>query len=150
MSEAESRLEFLKQFLAERDTPCPLCEYNLRGLTSDMCPECGSEVQVTVGLTEPRMGAYIAGVVGLAAGLGFDMLMLLWVSVMLIQGRGGPRMSYILPLPLGAAVLGVSLWVWLKRRRAIRQMDAGKRRKLVAGCYVLSVGLAVLFFARVR
>jgi hypothetical protein len=25
----------------DRDVPCPLCEYNLRGLTDPRCPECG-------------------------------------------------------------------------------------------------------------
>lgn len=31
----------LGQFLADRDVPCPRCRYNLRGVASEACPECG-------------------------------------------------------------------------------------------------------------
>jgi hypothetical protein len=30
----------LKAYLAERDVPCRLCGYNLRGLQRATCPEC--------------------------------------------------------------------------------------------------------------
>jgi hypothetical protein len=30
----------LKAYLADRDTKCPGCGYNLRGLASSTCPEC--------------------------------------------------------------------------------------------------------------
>ncbi len=33
----ESRL---RDYLAQRDTPCPLCKYNLRDLATTECPEC--------------------------------------------------------------------------------------------------------------
>ncbi len=150
MNEQESRIEFLQQFLAERDLPCPLCGYNLRALRTDVCPECGSEVQVTVGLTEPRMGAFVAGVAGLAAGLGFNGLMLLWVGWMVIERRGGPPLDQVWPLPIGAIVTGVALMFWLRRRRAIRLMSVQKRWVLAVGCYVLSLAAAVMFFAVVR
>src|SRR5262245_24135568 len=29
----------------ERDVPCPLCDYNLRGLTEPRCPECGHKFE---------------------------------------------------------------------------------------------------------
>lgn len=31
----------LRDFLADRDAPCPSCTYNLRGLSGPACPECG-------------------------------------------------------------------------------------------------------------
>src|SRR5688572_24753805 len=31
----------LRAFLAGRDVSCPNCEYNLRDLAGDRCPECG-------------------------------------------------------------------------------------------------------------
>src|SRR3954471_8593244 len=92
----------LIQFLAERDVPCPLCQYNLRGLLSPRCPECGRELQLTVGLTEPPMKAWIvaAACAWLSAGLG-----VLFVIAVLRSGFPPRRMMvcvvyFIASIPL--------------------------------------------------
>jgi hypothetical protein len=36
----------LARYLADRDAKCPRCAYNLRGLASDRCPECGETFSV--------------------------------------------------------------------------------------------------------
>ena len=36
-----SNAEELRLYLADRDAPCPGCEYNLRSLSTERCPECG-------------------------------------------------------------------------------------------------------------
>jgi len=36
----------LVDFLATHDFACPSCQYNLLGLASPLCPECGREVEV--------------------------------------------------------------------------------------------------------
>ena len=61
----------LLDFLRDRDVPCPLCAYNLRGLTSPRCPECGHELHLTVGVTDLRIGAWVTCLIGLAAAAGF-------------------------------------------------------------------------------
>jgi|GEM_PF-2175357 len=33
-------------YLADRDLPCPTCTYNLRGISSDRCPECGAHLTI--------------------------------------------------------------------------------------------------------
>src|SRR5205823_14867222 len=62
----------LKQYLGSRDVPCPHCNYNLRNLTSNVCPECGEEVTLRVQSLEPRQAAPIAGLVLLSAGAGLN------------------------------------------------------------------------------
>ena len=147
MNERESRLEFLRAFLAERDVPCPLCGYNLRALTTEKCPECGSEVEVTVGLTEPRMAAFIAGLVGLAAGLGFCALLLMWVAWMHTVGLGGPGLNQVWVLPFGVVALGVALRVWLSMRKRIRMMPRHRRWMCAGLCYLISLIVAVAFMS---
>ncbi len=61
-------LGFLKQYLADRDTPCPNCRYNLRGVTTSLCPECGRPIALTVQDTSP-----------LRARLPLLILILLWL-----------------------------------------------------------------------
>lgn len=41
----------LVTFLATRDVECPSCRFNLRGLTTNRCPECNALLQLTVGRT---------------------------------------------------------------------------------------------------
>lgn len=33
-------------FLASRDVPCPHCHYNLRGVSTSACPECGRAIEL--------------------------------------------------------------------------------------------------------
>ena len=35
-------------YLAGRDAPCPRCGYNLRGVESSRCPECGGALELTL------------------------------------------------------------------------------------------------------
>jgi len=63
---------FLIIWLADRDAACPLCSYNIRGLTTPRCPECGQALRLSVALAEPYLKAWIAVIVGLLppAGIG--------------------------------------------------------------------------------
>jgi len=65
---------FLQDYLADRDEPCPRCGYNLRGLQSARCPECGDPLRLKVGLVEPRLAPYIATLVALCFGCGGSLL----------------------------------------------------------------------------
>src|SRR5687768_3906637 len=38
---------------AEQDVPCPMCDYNLRGLIEPRCPECGYTF-LWIDLLDPR------------------------------------------------------------------------------------------------
>ena len=46
--------EILRAWLAQRDVPCPACGYNLRGLPTSVCSECGSPLKLAVAATAAR------------------------------------------------------------------------------------------------
>src|SRR5438874_1764600 len=71
----------LREYLAGRDTHCPLCGYNLRDLVGNRCPECGERITLQVNAVEPRLAAPIAGLVGLSAGAGLSGLLLVYVMI---------------------------------------------------------------------
>jgi hypothetical protein len=50
------RQQMLLDFLREYDAACPVCGYNLRGLTRPICPECSQELVLTVGAVRLRLG----------------------------------------------------------------------------------------------
>jgi len=66
----DAGLVALREYLADRDVPCPGCGYNLRGLPGSTCPECQQELKLTVGLLESRIGALVSCLGPLFAGAG--------------------------------------------------------------------------------
>lgn len=107
----------LTAFLRDRDAACPLCSYNLRGLTGTTCPECGREIQLTIGLTDPFLAAWITLAAALATSGGMGICVAI-ISVRETGFKGDPLFDaalwwFLLCMPLtGAAV------IW--RRRFLR------------------------------
>jgi hypothetical protein len=136
--------ELLREYLARGDAPCPGCGYNLRGLTTDVCPECAQRLLLSVSLAEPRVGLLLAGTVGLAAGAGFSILVGLWGLM------EGARAKHLLPLVVAIAVEGVALRWWVKHRTWVRTRDPAARIVLVGACWTLTAAMAAWFMAVVR
>jgi len=60
----------LRAWLKGRDTPCPCCKYNLRGLTSGRCPECGSPLELSITAQAPLF--YTVAMISVGAALGVE------------------------------------------------------------------------------
>lgn len=135
--QTDSRL--LGEFLAARDFACPACGYNLRGLTSDRCPECNLELALTVRLAEPRMAAFIAGLVGLACGMGFSGLLTLYFVAHIAAGG---TLLKVVPdvLVTGTPFLieGLALTLWVRSRGKLLRAAARPRTLLVIGTWALT------------
>ena len=88
----------LIEYLHERDEPCPLCGYNLRGLRSRRCPECGRDLRLSVGAVEPFQRAWVAlaAITCAAAGLGvfFGLAVLVWGWPRPRRGAEGALVTY--------------------------------------------------------
>jgi hypothetical protein len=104
-AENEEETRLLAGFLSTRDVKCPLCGYNLRGLTSERCPECGEVLRLQVGGATRYTRCYIALLIACGLGLGASGLILaaalihapavwwndsvVWLLVVLFLGSGG-------------------------------------------------------------
>src|SRR5215207_7280264 len=110
----------LLDFLREYDAACPVCGYNLRALARPICPECGSELVLTVGATRLRLGWLLVAV---APGF-FSGICACFVLVMIIARLvfGDHRMS------VGLNV--VDLFGWCSGIFAI--LLAAKRNRFLA------------------
>ncbi len=139
--------ELLRRYLAGRDVPCPGCGYNLRGLESGVCPECTEPITLRVSLVEPRQGAFIAGLIGLAVGIGFSAAFLLAAALVAALYGGTPGLlAEVWPLPLHLIFESAALAAWVRARRRLRRMPPRGRITLAAACWGLSALLAALFF----
>jgi len=143
----EHEQELLREFLAERDTPCPRCAYNIRALTGSGCPECGSDLELRVGLVEPRLGAYIALLVACCLGFGASALL---GMVALVEAPGDWFTE-----PAGLLLLGqwclssVALPLVLRHRRKLRKMSDRNQWGLAMLAWAVILGLSagiVCFF----
>ena len=54
---------------------------------ADRCPECGEQLLLRINLVEPKLGAMIAGLVGLSAGAGFSGLLLIYLAIQAMEFR---------------------------------------------------------------
>jgi len=130
----------LRDFLAQRDVACPGCGYNLRGLTGPRCPECHQALSLQVGLVEPRMRAYLAAVIGLACGVGFSGLLLVFVAISELRSRGGGPLKDILLFTVVPLLMqGVCLLLLLRSRVWFRAISNQGRAGIIAGCWALTL-----------
>lgn len=132
-----SRDDLLRSYLADADEPCPRCGYNLRQLHSSRCPECGSELTLVLGLTEPRLAAYLTTVgvwcFGLGASTFLSVIALAFAPMSWWSNAGG---MFLLVL-LGISALSLTLSI--RRRTAMRKQKESVQW-LVAG---ISAGIVV-------
>ncbi len=142
----------LEQFLSAHDVVCPGCSYNLRGLKSDRCPECGDALELSLKLVEPRQAPLIAGLVGLSAGAGLGGLLLIYgvIVTMFLQRGGGSFLRFFVINGIGLAAHGAVLLLWVRHWHRIRRMEAVKRRLLVLVCWAMPLTFVVIFAATIR
>lgn len=141
----------LRDYLATHDDPCPSCGYCLRGLTTDVCPECRERLVLCVRPAETKLAWFIAGLVAWGGMVGFNGLigayfMWEWLS----QRRWGPSFSDALPLGVSLAVGLVMGSLWIGRRKRIGRWPAPARWWLAVLAWVCMVASALWFFGWVR
>jgi hypothetical protein len=154
-TEPESGSEFLADYLSDRDHPCPGCGYNLRGLPDPVCPECRQELELTIGLAEPRMGALLLSIGSLIAGAGAAGALMVSVLIISIVEKGFPNgrhaMLVIFAIP-GACLITCGLpALYLSRRKGrvwFRKLpDERRRLAMVIALLLPPVWLGVFLWA---
>jgi len=68
--------QHLLNFLQDRDVNCPLCNYNLRNLSTPKCPECAEDLILKVGTRQIFFGLFlITAAPGIFSGICAIMLL---------------------------------------------------------------------------
>lgn len=123
--EKTSEMDVLRSFLAERDVPCPVCRYNLRGMASDRCPECGARLDVRIGSIDLKLGAWLLAVFAVALPMGFSAVVAITAAIgAKFSAYWRPRDWVFLGIYAGlTAVCAVGLRVLVKKRSSFLRMS---------------------------
>ena len=119
--------EMLLEFLRDHDAACPVCGYNVRGLTRPVCPECRGDLVLTVGAARLRIGWLLAAVApGFFSGIAACFVAIpLFGRVLFGDGRWEPL---IIALDLfGWCSLALAIFIAARPRRFIGQPRARQR-----------------------
>lgn len=146
---AEQADSLLEQFLADRDVPCPVCGYNLRGLNSTNCPECGASLNLGVSSTDLKVGPWLVMLLGVSIPLGFCFIGTVFMVVMIMAAGGGapPRnlLMSVGALAAGTVIYGLLAWVLVKKRRFFLRRRPLAQLLLAIGFVLISavIGTAI-------
>jgi hypothetical protein len=115
---------YFAEFLRDRDAFCPLCRSNLRGLTELKCPNCGIELRLSVGLTDPFLAGWLTAQVVLLIAAGVGMF---FVVIWGIQGLSWPGglgvLTFVTPFYFIATIpAAFGLLYWRRRFMQLRRV----------------------------
>ena len=135
--------DVLARYLRGRDVSCPRCSHNLRDVAGDVCPGCGEELRLGVGLVDAYLRAWVALAVGLFVPAGVGVF-----CVIIVADSGWPpaRMYPItLSLLYFMGCVPLAVWAAAGRRRFLRMSRAAQRGWAVAAC-AATAAVGVMFF----
>jgi hypothetical protein len=142
--------DLLRNFLADRDIPCPGCGCNLRGLTTSRCGQCHRwlrlDVQAKMRVTHAWLGALVC--LGVGSGpwlIACGTAMLNWLF------DSGYRPPFYWPALIGFLGGSCPISIWIALRERVERRDPRTRAALctLAGLAGL-LGSAAFFYLLVH
>ena len=147
MSIERASRELLAAFLAANDAPCPVCAYNLRGVTTDHCPECGKEIELRIGSMDLRIGWWLAAILALAGAEGFFFILFALIPYN-YRYYAPPLWEFLLIIgPL--LFLGFGVFLLIRKRRHVWRWGRQLQIVLACFCFILAIALPTLFLASI-
>ena len=134
----------LRVYLRDRHEQCPRCNYDLCNLTGDRCPECGDQFCLSVRLVEPKLAAFITGLVGLACSLGFSGLFILFGVLMSLYFNDWLPFNVWAYLLTSLIISGLLLGLWISQASWVRSCQTRNRWLLACLCWLLPAGNVVV------
>ncbi len=132
--------------LADRDVPCPICTYNLRGLDGMTCPECGFALGIRIG-SDLRLGPWLFGVLGLCVPLGFIVAAGIFAGGKVYANSGSAKDWAIAVYLWGSTLaVGIAIFAMIRFRRWVWRRSARGQWLVAACCTAMTVLIIAWFF----
>jgi hypothetical protein len=135
--------EMLLEFLRDHDADCPVCGYNLRALTTPICPECRQALVLTVGATRLRLGwLFVALAPGFFSGVAACLVLIPTLGILFEDG--------ILVPPLVGSVLfgwcsGLFAIILAVRRNRLITWSRTRQRWFALAVWLVHIAAFALF-----
>lgn len=113
----EDTTAMLLAFLKDHDAACPTCDYNLRGLTRPVCPECAEPLALGVRATRSNLPLLILALApGIFSGIAAFLLFagIIWGTI--LNGPPPVIWPYLIDL-FGFASAAFAIFLYRRRRR---------------------------------
>jgi hypothetical protein len=134
----------LLDFLRDNDADCPNCNYNLRALTTPVCPECNQPLVLTVGIKQLRLGWLFASVApGFFSGIAACFL-LIPIIARIIFGDGQWSITLNVVDGFGFASGLLAIFIATNRNRFLAQSRSRQRNVALIIWFVHVAALAML------
>lgn len=134
----------LLNFLHERDVNCPTCQYNLRNLTSDTCPECGEVIELRIGSTSGMRTWALVGTISMALGAGFQVSLALLIAIVTFF-RGMPPRGIGLTAVVAFVFFlfhSVILMIWIRQHHQIARRNTNRVKRIAILMLLATLSLA--------
>ncbi len=146
----------LHAFLRDHDAPCPVCGYNLRGVTLSVCPECECPIELGVSSSSSYLGAWLLALLAFAMPLSFDLIIgtMMLIGVIMSAGENAEGVFLLVSLATLTMVSVGMLWVLVARKRDWLRMSRRRQWRIAwtmfAAVFVvhLLVGVGTFLIAR--
>ena len=145
--------ELLRAYLTDRNQPCPVCGYDLRGLASSACPECGARLELRVGSIDLKLAPWLLGVLAVALPLGFTGVLAVVAAIGARRSAYWTSGDWIILIGLWGLTIayGLILVILSKRRpRFLRRSGTAQWRRAWLMVAVMAVIQAGMIWLMVR
>ncbi len=137
--EPENMDPLLQAYVDRGACNCPSCFYDLQGLRSDRCPECGETIRLALQGDSDRRSGRLVGMISPSSMFG---LFGVFVPLTVLVREGPPGRMW--SLYLGALLSWPLMIFWLLCRRRFPRWPDGVRQALSTGALLLVIGLILL------
>lgn len=135
--------DLLVEMLRRRDVSCPVCRYNLRNLTGNVCPECGQTFTLRIGSVTPRFGILLLFLAPMLMMAGFT----LFIGVVVIIEGPPPALAWGIYLILASGFLeAVAAIVIYKKRSTFLRRSKFVQVFLTGFMWAVNVAMFVVAF----
>lgn len=130
----------LLQFLASRDAICPVCRYDLRGVTTNRCPECGHALALSLGGYQRFPLWWYLGFAGPVALMGFHILVMVGLVYACLRRGRCPSMSWMAWIFTTVLMNTAIVIAWTRWGYTALQDRPYRRAAAICGGWALGAG----------